>query len=702
MGLMSYLRNRAGLVIFVIGLAIVAFLLGDIINYGTPFWAKNQNQVGNINGESIDFQLFNAQVDQTSAMYQQQMGGAANPEIKNYAVQQVWNQFISQALLKQEVDKIGLTVAKEELNALVSGANPSPQIVQAFTNPETGMFDRNQLNTFISQIATQGTPEMTQQWESLLTNIRAERLNEKYANLLSNSVYVTSLEAQDEYTQRNKLANFKYVLLDYASVKDSEIKLTDADYKAFYDEHQNAFKNPEESRAIEYVLFDAKPTANDTAASLSTIQQLKTELMGSTNDSLFATINSDTKYPFSYMRKGQLSPALDSVLFSAATGTTVGPYLSNGAYEIAKVVSSKFSPDSVKASHILLNATAEGGVNKALAKADSIKGLILKGESFSPLAVQFSVDQGSKVNGGELGTFARGQMVPEFDEAVFAGKVGDVVVVNSRYGVHIIKIENQIGNSKIVKAAIVDKAIASGKATTDAAYTKANNFFADISNNDFQEVATKSNIKTEKTERTLAMDNNLNGTAVPRELLRWAFEAKAGDVTDKVYETDQNFIVARVTTVNPKGVMPLASVKSTIETQVRNEVKAKMLTEKLNNALAGAKSIDQVAQKLGKAALSVQNIVLANPVLPGVAMEPAVIGTAFGLQPNKASKAIKGITGVYALEVTAFVNPAELVATDLNNQKKQILSTKSQRSWASIFKALQDKASIDDNRIRFY
>lgn len=702
MGLMSYLRNRAGLVVTVIGLAIIAFLLGDIISYGTPFWMKNQNQVGSVNGESLDYQVFNAQVDQTTAMYQQQMGGTSSPQMRNYAVQQVWNQFISQELLKQEIEKIGLSVGRDELNSLVSGSNPSPQIVQAFTNPETGIFDKTQLNTFLSQINSQGTPEMRQQWEMLLENIRNERLNEKYSNLLTNSVYVTSLEAQEEYNQRNKLANFKYLMLDYSSVKDAEIKLTDADYKAYYDAHKNAFDNQEETRTIEYVLFDARPTANDTAATKSVIEQLKSELVNSTTDSLFATVNSDTKYPFTYLRKGQVSPALDSVIFNAPVGTTVGPFLSQDRFEVAKVIDAKFSPDSVKASHILLNTTAEGGVDKAQAKADSIKRLVQQGDSFSALAVQFSMDEGSKINGGDLGTFPRGQMVPEFDEAVFSGKVGDVVIVNSRFGTHIIRIEKQIGNSKIVKAAIVDKVINSGKATTDAAYAKANSFFGDMNNKNFAEVANKHSTTVHKAERVVPMDNTFNGVEVPRDLIRWAFEAKKGEVSERVFDTEDHFVVARVVEVQPKGTLSLEAVKPQIEARVRNEVKAKMLTEKLNNALNGASSIDQVAQKLEKTAVDIENIVMANPVLPGIAMEPAVVGAAFGLQPNKLSKAVKGEQGVYAVQVTGFVNPAELVASDINNQKQQMQTAKAQRSWGAIYQALQHKADIHDNRIRFY
>lgn len=704
MGIMSYLRNRAGVVVFIIGLAIIAFLLGDVINYGTPFWAKGQNEVGKINGNSIDYQVFNAQVDQTTNMYQQQMGGATpDAQLRGFAVQQVWNQFISQELLKEEIEKIGLSVGREELNNLVHGTEPSPQILQSFANPETGQFDRNYLNYFLSEVTTGAAdPQMSSQWELLLENVRNEKLNEKYSNLLNNSIYVTALEAKEGYEERNKLANFKYIFLDYASVKDSEIKLNDSDYKSYYDRHKNSFKNQEETRSFEYVVFNAQPTGADTASTLSTIQQMKAELINSTNDSLFVNINSDNKYPVTYFQEGQLSVGLDSLIFKAAPGNTVGPVLSNGAYEIAKVIDTKLSPDSVQASHILLNTTAEGGVVQAKAKADSIQSLIQNGDSFSALAVQFSVDEGSKVNGGDLGTFARGQMIPEFENAVFDGKTGEVLVVNSQFGTHIIRIERQVGQSRIVKAAIVDKVISASKATTDAAYAKANQFYSELNKSSFVEVANKQNINLQRAPKTAAMATTLNTTAIPRELMRWAFEAKAGDFSDRIYEADNNFIVARVVGVQPKGILPLEAVKQDIEPSVKNHVKAKMLQEKLNNALSGASNLEQAAEKVEKTAIAVENIVLANPVIPGISLESKVVGTVFGLQPNTPSKAIEGTQGVYAVEVTNFVNPEELIEPELTKQKLQLLNSLQQRSFNAIFTALQEEAKIVDNRIRFY
>lgn len=700
---MNYLRNRAGVVIVgFIGFAIVAFLLGDIINYGTPFWARHQNQVGSINGEAIDINAFNAQVDQTSEMFRQQMGGGnLSPQMKSWAVQQVWSQYLNRELMKGEVDHIGLSVGKTELNDLVQGDNPSMQIQQAFRNPQTGMFDRDQLNTFISQVNTlpQGH-EAHGQWEALLQSIIDERLSTKYTNLVNNSIYVTSLEANDAYSQRNKLANFEYVLLDYQSVPDSAVTLTEQDYQAYYNENKGVFNNPEETRSLEYVVFDASPTAQDTARVQTTVEELKAQLAETKTDSLFAAVNSDTKYPYIFRKQGELGPALDTLVFGAPVGTTVGPVLANGRFEIAKVVESLVGPDSVKASHILLNPATEGGTDKAAAKADSIKGLIEKGESFAALAIQFSVDEGSKINGGELGTFGRGMMVPAFEEAAFDAKIGEVVVATSQFGIHIIKVEDQIGSSRFVKAAIIDKQINSGRETLEAAYRQATQFFGEIGNSDFDEAASQQGLSVLKADEVTAMETNLMGTEVPRELVRWAFDADKGDVTDKIHESENHYIVAKLTDIHKKGQLPLESVKNDIEDVVRKRVKAKQLIAQAETAANGATSLAQIGQKLSKTPVLAENIVFANPVIPGVAQENTVVGTVFGLQPKQPSKPIRGTQGVYVVEVTGFVNPE--APTDLTAQKQQLSQSLSQRIWSLAFQALQDKADVVDNRARFF
>lgn len=704
MGLMNFLRNRAGVVIVCcIGFAIVAFLLGDVVSYGTPFWQRNQSQVGVIDGNGIEYNEFNQQVDQTTEMYRQQMGGVLSPQMRSWAVEQVWTQYLNRELLNKEIEKIGLTVGKTELNELVSGPNPSMQIVQAFTNPQTGQFDQGQLAMFINQVGSlPANHEATYQWNALLDNVVTDQLSAKYNNLINNSIYVTSLEAHDEFVQRNKLANIEYVLLDYASVGDEEITVTDADYKKYYDENRSLFVNDEETRTIQFVAFDASPVAQDSARVLEQIQELAEQLRTSTTDSLFAAVNSDTKYPYIYFQQGSLNLGLDTLLFDASVGEVVGPVLSNGMYQIAKVADTKVSPDSVKASHILLNPLQEGGMDQAMAKADSIRNLLLSGESFTSLAIQYSVDEGSKVNGGELGTFSRGQMVPEFENPVFDARRGDVIIVNSQFGVHIVRIENTIGSSRVVKAAIIDKPILSGKETIDAAYTKATSFFSAISQNDLEGLAEAQGVEVQTADHVNARASMLGQTMVKRELIRWAFDAKEGEIADEIYESEDNtkYIIAKLTGIRKKGQLPLNAVKADIAVEVSNMVKANLLESRVQEVMSGQATLQSVAQSLGKTVATAENLTLANPIIPGVAMEPAVIGAAFGSEVNKPVGPVKGNQGVYVVQVNGFVNPE--VPADLSAQKLQIAQGHAQRVWAQTFQALQDRAKIVDNRARFY
>ncbi len=698
---MTFLRNRAGVIIVaIIGLAIVAFLLGDVMNYANPFMAAKQNEVGSIDGNDIDYYTFNEQVERLSQNFSQQMGGGSlNPQMKAYAVEQVWQQNVSMVLMEKELKRVGLDVGKNELNEVVSGKNPSPTILQYFGDPQTGELNRENLGAFIRTMNEQINSPESQQWRELLKGLRMERLQQKYNNLLQNSVYVTSLEANEDYNQRNRLVNFEYVLLDYASVPDKDIQLKDEDYKQYYNENKGVFKNTDETRSFEYVVFDAAPSAQDSLLTKETIHKLVEEFSNTPNDSLFAAVHADTKRPLIYRKKGELTPALDSALFSAAKGTLVGPVYTNGVYEIAKVVDARISPDSVTASHILINPVAEGGMEKARAKADSIKKLVDKGANFAALAIEFGTD-GTKENGGELGTFTRGQMFQEFEDAVFDARPGSVIIVNSRAGIHVVKVERQSGSSRFVKAAVVDKQIRSSSETLQAAYRKASAFFGSVNSQNFNELASKEGQAVLKADNITAMQGFIQQLENPRELVRWAFGASENEITDKVIELEDKYVIARLTEIRPEGQLPLNLVKADIEPMVRNQVKAVQLTAKLNEATSGAKEIAQVAAKVSGTATPVENVVFSNPIIPGVAQENKVIGTLFGLQPQTLSKPIAGTQGVYVAQVTSFVNPT--APENIPAMKQQLQRTAQQQIAGASFRVLLEKADITDNRVKFY
>ncbi|TWR28246.1 peptidylprolyl isomerase [Mucilaginibacter achroorhodeus] len=700
MGIMSYLRDRMGKILaFVIGLALLAFIGSEVVHSGSSFFRGDATTVAEVNGEKIDYKDFSQRIEASTDQFRQQYNQPLTPQVTDYIQNTTWNQLLTGILLKKEIDKLGLVVGEAETASMISGNNPDQQIQSQFAD-ETGKFDKAKLNQFLSYINSGKVPAAEfERWGNFVKNVIDSKRQQKYVALVSNGLYVNSLEAQDDYTDKNKLANFKYTVLDYASLPDSKIKLTDDDYSTYYNEHKGQFKNPEETRSFEYVSFNAAPSKQDSAAIKDQVEKLAASFKSAPNDSLFVQINAETKTPLVYAKKGQLDPTLDSTMFNAAKGTVYGPYLAGGKYKIAKLIDTKVGPDSVKARHILLNPATEGGMDKAVAKADSLKKLIQGGKSFDELAKTYSIDKNSAVKGGDLGTFGRGAMIPAFEDAAFDGKAGDLKVVKSQFGVHLLQIESQKGSSKVVKVAVIDKSLTPSSETQNAAYAKAQQFLATVNSDNFTAQAKKAGLAVKTSDDVTGVASSLAGLDNARPIVKWAFGADKGAIGDQVFAVGDQYVVARLSNIKPQGALPLEAIKKQIEPAVLLDVKGKQLAEKFQSALNGSTSIDQVAQKAGSKVTPVQNIVFANPVLPGSSAEYLLVGSIFGSQPNKLSAPVKGQSGVYVYTVESFVNPAPL--TNTVREKQQLSQVLAQRTPGSLLDALKDKANVKDNRAKF-
>jgi len=707
MGIMGFLRERMGKILAIfIGVALFAFIVSEVVRSGGSFFKDDNNELAVVNGEKVPFDEFNKKLEQNTNQFKQQSGQSISPQIVNYIQETTWNQVLSELLLKKEIEKLGLVVSEDESTAMVNGNNPDPQIARQFADQQTGAFDRNKLNQFLAYLnSSKADPAQKQAWSDFLKQLIAAKQQMKYVSIVTNGLYVNSLEANDDYLAKNKLVNFKYATLDYASIPDSKVTLADADYSAYYDAHKAEFKIPQEVRSFEYVSFNAAPSKEDSAAIKTEVDKLVDSIKVTPNDSLFVQINSETKTPLTFQKKGTLEPKLDTLMFNAAKGFVYGPYVSNGSYKIAKLSDVKTTFDSVKTRHILINPQTEGGIEKAIAKADSIKKLIQGGKSFTELATTFSSDRGSAVKGGDIPAFdvngamaGQGQITPEYTNAAFKAKKGDLVVVTSQFGVHLIQVEDQKGSIKVVKVAIVDKPIQSSSKTQTVAYSKAQGFLGALTKDNFDAEAKKEGLKIINAEDINGTAAGLPGLDNARDVVRWAFKADKGDLTDKVFTVGDQYIIPRLSQIKPKGTLSLDAVKKQIEPAVRNEVKAKQLDEKFQAALSGSSSIDQVAQKTGTKAVPVQNIVFANPVIPGQSAEYKLIGSIFGSQPNKLSKPVNGQQGVFVYFVDGFTNPAAL--TNNVRQKQQISQVLEQRAQGQILEALKDNANVKDNRAK--
>jgi len=282
---------------------------------------------------------------------------------------------------------------------------------------------------------------------------------------------------------------------------------------------------------------------------------------------------------------------------------------------------------------------------------------------------------------------------------VFSGKKGELKVVPSQYGVHLIQIEDQKGSSKVVKVAVVDVPLKSSTNTQTMAYSAAQKFLGSLTNENFNEQAKKAGLKVKTAADISGVASSFPGVDNARDIVKWAFNAEVGDFSDKVYTPGDQYIIAHLVKIKHKGISPLDDVKKQIEAAVKNKVKAKLLTEKLQAALNGSSSIDQVAQKAGSKVVPVQNVVFANPVIPGSSAEYTVIGSIFGSQPNKLSKPVEGQQGVYVFIVDSFTKPAPLL--NAVREKQQLAQAILQRANQQIFEALKDKANVKDYRVKF-
>ena len=694
------MRNRMGLIlVIVIGFALFAFIAGEVIHYGSSFFHGDNTTLAEIAGEKVSYADFDQKVqDNTNNFKQQSHQTDITPQITSYIQATTWDEELREVILNKEMDKLGLVVGEDEMKSLIQGDNPSPQIVQAFGDPQTGQLDRAKLNNFLTNVTNAKADDpVLPRWQAFVEHIKSDKRTEKYMALITNGLYVNSLDAKDDYEAKNKLVNFKYVRLDYASIPDSKVTLTDDDYENYYNDHKNEYKNPEELRSLEYVTFNASPSKDDSTVIKAQVDKLVPDFKASTNDSLFVEVNADTKNPIVYQRKGQLDPKIDSIMFGATPGFVYGPYLSGGSYKISKLVDARIGPDSVKARHILLPITA--GVDKALVTADSLKKLLAAGKSFADLAKMYSIDKGSAEKGGDLGTFGRGTMVPVFEDAVFNGKKGDITIVTSQFGVHLIEIEDQKGSSKVVKVATVDKALTASSTTQSAAYSKAQAFLGALNKDNFDAQAKQSGLVPKTANDVNSVASGFGAVQNARDVVRWAYKGDVGDISDQVYTVGDQYLVARLIEIKPAGILSLDAVKAQIKPLVLNAVKGKILSDKLQSALSGSSNIAQVAQKAGAQALSLQNIVFANPVIPGASAEYKVVGTIFGSQPGKLSAPVEGQIGVFVFAVDNFIKPAPL--TNAVREREQIGQLLLQRSSQEVFEALKDKANVKDYRVKF-
>ncbi len=706
MATLQTIRTRAGLLVaIVIGISLAAFVLGDMFQGGSSLLQGNQMKIGEVNGETIQYPEFQREVERLGDIYR--MNSQQNQLDEQTWVQvreQTWQDIVRDQVMTDVYERLGLEISSEELFDMLQGTNLHPIVQQLFRNPETGQVDRNAVVQFLRNLETGVAPEQRQYWLYLEDQIVDERIQSKYNNLVSKGIYVTGLEAEKSMEARNKQVNFDYIMLNNNSVADSQVVVTDKELEDYYDNNQEAY-NQEKLRRIEYVAFTVTPSKRDYEQAEGWINDIISEFANASDNVAFVNANSDVSFDGTWYKQEELPQDIADWIFEAdaKVNDVFGPYSENESYKLAKLHASAMMPDSVQARHILLQVNTQEELTAMQALADSLKTAIEGGANFGDLAREYSADQGSAIQGGDLGWFSRGQMVKPFEDAAFSNENNEITIVPTQFGIHLVQTTARGNESRQVQIAYLVRNVTPSTQTYQNVYAQASEFAGGNLEGDNFDAAVEEQNLIKRTASVREDDRQIAGLENSRPLIRAAYDTKVGNLVEDqqgstIFDLGDNFVIATLASATEEGIADFESVKDRVELAVLNEKKNEFLVEKAKAALNGKSELNEVASELGTTVRNAANINFNSVQIPGAGMEPRVIGTATNLEPNELSQPIAGNNGVYIVEVTS-VNEGTV---NLENEKMRMAQNVNFRAASQAYTAHREQAEIEDQRAKFY
>jgi peptidyl-prolyl cis-trans isomerase D len=705
MGVIQLLRNRGGKIsVVVISAALLMFLVQDALSGRNSLFRGhgNENSVGIINGDNIEYKDLEVKVnDEVDKYVKRNPTATADDQMKDAFREQVWQQMIQDKVMKPQYEKLGIDVTGQELYTMCTTEEfATDDIRKSFGDPKTKIFNPNAARDFFKRLDEDANGEAHAQWQPFEEYLTTQRFTNKYNSMAKSGTYITALEVKNQFVDGNKKFNFQYVSQQYVNYNDTTIKVTPEEVTAYYNKHKDKYKREEEVRKINYVYFDFIPSADDTAEARAWGNTIATGFQNTKNDSLFVLQNGGM-YNGVAKGHGELDAKLEDSLYNSAIGKVVGPYDEAGEVKIAKLVNTK--EDTItyyRASHILIKAngpTVKDTLD-AMAKATDYMNQIKSGKkTFAEMAMQFGTD-GTAQKGGDLGWFKTGAMIKEFEEAVKRTPVGQMTVVKTQFGAHVIKVTAAPSRKKIIVATLSKKIMASQK-TIDLAY----NTVADLASRSkdfatFSQACKERNVQM-RTADLSSTNKYLAGFQNPKTILSWAYRAQKDEVSP-LYTIEDKYVIACLKEILPEGFLKQDEITD-LQALALKDKKGKVLVEKFNENMKNAQTPEQLAISFGSAAQQIKNATFANTYLEYIGNEPEVLANVVTLPKQKFSKPIQGANGVYVVYVNDILDAPEPDANAIRAQQQSKMAEAAGRVESGVTDALKLKYKVKDLRYRF-
>jgi len=709
MAALQTIRSRGSVLVgIIIGLALFAFIVGDALSSGSTIFG-HKTEVGIVDGQSLSIIDYQNKIKKRESILQVETGtNSLNDKQQKQLRQQIWQEMISDIVMGQQYSELGLSVEPEEMYQLIYGDNMSPIVAKMFTNPSTGIVDKNKARQTIKAIIESPNNNMYKYWWiQKEKEIKSNRLMAKYGSLLSNSRYVTDAELNEKGNEEANKVDISYIMKGYNTISDTAVVVKAAEVKAYYEKYKAKYQQ-NESREILYVNFPIKPSLEDVDLTKKAIQKLIPEFSTTTTPGEFVNLSCDKKFDPNYYSKDEIkNDELANYLF-AKKDSVFGPYEEDNSYMVSRAIDYKLLPDSIRIRHILLQVEQGKNIESLRPLADSLANEISKGADFGKIATTYSKDQKSAINGGNLGEWFIQTALPRtLSDAAFFSKKGEIKVVKTVYGLHIVQRTDMTKPKIKVQYATLTKEIMPSNKTINNINNQARVFASNVLTlDDFNKKVEKSNL-TKRSAKLGKNDETIAGLKNCRDLIRETYLTedpksiiKSSDGT-VIFDNGSAYTVAVLTNINEEGNAPIASVSPSIYRILKNKKKGEIIKKELAENIKGSSSLTSIAQKSGVNVLDANDLKFSSLQLAGSGLEPNVVATATNTKQGVIAGPIEGNNGIFVIVVNN-VKKDIMSKEELAKIKASLIQDFGYRVAYQAIPALLENAKIVDERYKFY
>ena len=711
MAALGKIRKRGVALVIIIGLGLFAFIAEEAFRSCEATKNQQRQQVGEVLGNKINVQEFQALVDEYQEVLKMTQGvDNLSEEQLNSLKDEVWNSYVNEQIIANEAGKIGLTVTDEEMqNIMKEGTNPM-LMRTPFVNQETGRFDVTMLTKFLAdykknasnpQVA-ESYQKIYQFWQFIEKQLRSQTLAQKYQALIGNSLLSNPVSAKMAFEAQNLESDVELASIAYSTVNDNDVQVAESDLKAEYDAKKEMFKQTVETRDIKYVAFQVVASAADRQALMATMKEASDKLQSGANPAEVVR-KAQSQFPYTGIAATKKAYPSDiaAKIDSMAVGQTSAPFetKSDNTLNVVKLLAKVQMPDSIEYRQIQVGGAT---VDEARKTADSIYTALKGGADFDKLAEKYG-QTGQK----QWLTSAMYENSNTMDEesknylnSINTLAVNDVKNLEFSQGNIVLQVTARKAMVDKYDVAVVKHTIDFSKATYSEAYNKFSQYVSENKTlEQLEKNAAKFGYKVQERKDLFNSEHNVAGIRATREAMKWIFDAKAGEVSP-LYEcgSNDNLLVVALTKVNPVGYRSLSDVQDILKQEVLRNKKF----EQIKSKFAGVADI-AAAKAKGARVDSVKQITFSAPVFVQAtgSSEPALSGAVAALKQGDFSKAlVKGNGGAYLFRV---IKKAQREGAKFDEKTmERSLSQRAQQAAGRFLQELYQKANVVDNRYLFF